>query len=562
MSEMDETFLFKWPMNQIDGENHYNNLSNVNIYITGDFDNWGKTTKMAPNFKAQVYEVELPIDQFDHLGRFNFKFYIQDYDSWRCNPLYPTENDGNGNENNYITGSEMIKQAELVELERRKNHEYCEAEAINEEIINELQVSSSDNEESNVYYDNRLKKKEEEEKKMVEEYIREEEKVDISKRLQEIESEKKEFHEAFEEDREKHKDSVSESVTEFMKMPDTNKNPTNADISFFPTENETLEEAIAKNEEHVPILVHNPDQEDNVINEPTEALVPEEDMKENKQSENVGDEKDNDIDDIPTENRRKLKIKRKVKRNKRTGERIVVSEEIYELDEDDNIIGKFASMEEVEKSRVPEEVEAPRERLFEIENVNEGEMTSNPSVAISPHEDEALPVIEESDLEEEDTSSGEEAEIPRVEEIQPVTEPVNEKENIDVPKDDAEEANIPQIIDNEEGEPIESENVNEDKPVDTLVEDKPIVDVNPVEEGEETGVSGNVPGDEPKDTPMANEEATFVAEDNTPAPTESTKPKKAKENVPKTTQSTPAATTDTSGEKKKGFLKKLKRTFF
>ncbi|CCK70801.1 Mdg1p KNAG_0F01330 [Huiozyma naganishii CBS 8797] len=78
--------------------------------------------------------------------------------------------------------------------------------------------------------------------------------------------------------------------------------------------------------------------------------------------------------------RRKLKIKKKVRRNKKTGERVVVQEVIHELDENDNIIATYSSMEEAEQqgrnvaatdaSPTLETNSNNDARLFEIQSVN------------------------------------------------------------------------------------------------------------------------------------------------------------------------------------------------
>lgn len=598
---MAESYTFKWPMNQLEEGNKYKYLSNANIFLTGDFDNWSKTAKLTPNYKEQVYEVNLPTEQFDGVGRFNFKFYFANDDSWRCSDDYPIEDDGHGNQNNYITGAEMIKQAEKVELERRKNHQYSEAEAINEEIINELQVSSLDSEKAttNIDYNKYEAKEEAEEEK--EEAIEEETKPkpDINERLAELESEREEFRKDYAEDQSAKQLGVSDSVTEFMKTPEHNESPSSppAEISFVPTENETLEDAIKNKEEHVPVLVHNPEREDNIENAPVETLVDTE--KKEPVAEAAPETQNNDVDDIPTENRRKLKIKRKVKKNKKTGERIVVSMEIFELDQDDNVIATYSSMEEAEKARAPTEMEQeePKERLYEIENVNEADVTSNSSAIVSPHEEDQgeLSAIKEVGSLSGSSSSGEEAEIPMVNELNDTS--------YSQEKSPEEEAEIPMVINNggdqiptdtnenepevTETEPVITEeeinsNIEGEDPT-AVVENPVIAQEVPIEETnvvveenvneeqheepqqvEATSAheSDDAPPYESKedDNPMANEEATVVNDTGKDVPLKPVAEKK-KPAAKKPAAKKPSTTTEEK-PKKKGMFSKLKRAFF
>lgn len=367
---MTEQFTFTWPMHQIDEQDHYVFLSDAHIYMTGEFDNWTKSILLKPNYKEQVYESVLPIQKFNDQGKFVFKFYFKDTDTWKCNPLYPIDTDQNGNQNNYITGFHMIKQAEELESTKREKHRYSESEEINEEIINELEVNSPPlNNEINQTSTN--------------------ENTDLLK------------------------ESVNESGEEKVEEQD-NDTKRIVDVTLFPTENKTVEEAIAENREHIPILIHSTNVENEfVINEPIESCVTKDNPIEEKeksvdknnvekQTEHIVDNENkggqpvsgidttnskdiSDIDDIPTENRRKFKIKRKIKKNKRTGERIIVSQEIFELDQDDNVIATYKSMEEVENGTVSNEPEEPRERLYEIENVNDADTVDRSSNIITPN---------------------------------------------------------------------------------------------------------------------------------------------------------------------------------
>lgn len=363
---MTEQFAFTWPMHQLDAQDRYVFLSDAHIYITGEFDNWTKSILLKPNYKEQRYETLLPIQNFNDQGKFIFKFYFEDTDTWKCNPLYPIDTDKNGNQNNYITGFHLIKQAEELELVKREKHQYSECEAINEEIVNELEVESSplNNETNQASVDGNGREK------------------DIDKQ-----------------------DNSAKQL---------------AGVTLFPTENKTLETAIVENREPIPVLVHSIDTGNEVVaNEPIEAFIfkgdgnndnnsTEEKEKgnyssiEEKQVGNIIDNehkgeqvvpgdvitnsKDlNDIDDIPTENRRKFKIKRKIKKNKRTGERIIVAQEIFELDQDDNIIATYKSMEEVRNGPVSNELEEPKERLYEIENVNDADTIGRSFSIVAPN---------------------------------------------------------------------------------------------------------------------------------------------------------------------------------
>lgn len=376
---MTEKFIFKWPMHQNDAQNNNSSLPTENIYITGDFDNWTKSTPLKPNYKEQIYETVLPIEKFDDQGKFVFKFYFKDTDTWKCSPLYPVAADSNGNQNNYITGSHMIEQAEELELVKRKNHQYSEAEELNEEIVSELEVDPP-------LLDNTINQISNYENDILNENVNESGEYPMEVRGEE------------------NNDDIGKV----------------ADVTVFPTENETIEDAIAEKKEHIPVLIHSTDQENkSIVNEPIETFLNHDEEKgegddngiEEKQSEDHKGEQAvvsgsvtsndiDDIDDIPTENRRKFKVRRKVKRNKRTGEKIILSQEIFELDQADNVIATYKSMEEAENNTVFNESDKPRERLYEIQNVNDADTVGHSSDIVSSQNDLRENIAEKKEVEE------------------------------------------------------------------------------------------------------------------------------------------------------------------
>lgn len=453
---MSETYLFTWPAGP------------KQVYITGKFDNWSKSTSLTFNQADNQWEVVLPI-QWDEEGVFPFKFVVDG--KWVLSDEYKAERDSVGNENNYIIGNDLIKQAETAELKRD------DTASLNEELKAAMQmrdVINKDIEQSGETRDPRYDSADQnDEDEVVDEAVTASElelvNVDTTKDVSDVDLTPTDVSVPKDSLSEEDESEIGQEEKNERAAPQVAESEPVIEIGTFneTMENKPIEEAIEKHE-HIPVIIKDPIIKEPIENEPIENLIPSDNNNnlettktEVRAVENgnaskvategndhdsiteptVADHKDVSSDDVfiaekpiignstsnegaevdkdiipdsaegtkpeEFEKRRKFKIKKKIRRHKKTNVKEVISQEVYEYDENDNIIGKYSSMDEAlnhqnnqepsnqegaNEGTMSEEASRSQSRLYEIQSEHSDARSSNSELETDDLEKEKVKV--------------------------------------------------------------------------------------------------------------------------------------------------------------------------